>query len=357
MARSNQPPKPECCRVEGQAQVSAQEAESRTTIWRRTQGDSQAASESRTSLKQFSLETILQRAGGDAVASAEPNTETNATGEFVGDLPGSQSVAREARAARKLGRPAVAPDANCGSQAGRSVQRQEEPAHSVQGIRPARSSLGSGPRGPNPEQGVGRTTQPAKETSAVRTTESSWRTSLRAITNKATQEPKHRFGGLYRLLNQDSLRECFYALRKDAAPGVDGMTFKEYEKNIESNLADLVRRLKNKSYRARLVRRKYIPKGNGKLRPLGIPTLEDKLLQCAVTQILMAIYEADFLPCSYAYRPQRGPHDAVRELTDELHWGKHNFVVEADIKGFFDHLQHDPLIAMLGRRIQDGALL
>src|SRR3989449_7745591 len=125
MARSNQPPKPECCRVEGQAQVSAQEAESRTTIWRRTQGDSQAAGESRTSLKQFSPETILQRAGGDAVASAEPNTEMNATGEFVGDLPGSQSVAREARAARKPGRPAVTPDANCGSQAGRSVQRSD----------------------------------------------------------------------------------------------------------------------------------------------------------------------------------------------------------------------------------------
>jgi hypothetical protein len=89
----------------------------------------------------------------------------------------------------------------------------------------------------------------------------------------------------------------------------------------------------------------------------SIPALEDKLLQCAVTQILMAIYEADFLPCSYGYRPGRGPHDAVRELTDELHWGKHNFVVEADIKGFFDHLQHDKLLEMLGRRIGDGALL
>jgi hypothetical protein len=87
--------------------------------------------------------------------------------------------------------------------------------------------------------------QPAKETSAVRTTDSNWRTFLRAITNKAAQDPKHRFGGLYRLLNQDSLRKCFYALRKDAAPGVDGMTFKEYEKNLESNLADLVRRLRD----------------------------------------------------------------------------------------------------------------
>src|SRR5436309_15268066 len=101
MARSNQPPKPECCRVEGQAQVSAQEAESRTTIWRRTQGDSQAAGESRTSLKQFSHETILQRAGGGAGQSAETNTDTNATGEFDGELPQWQIVARETRAGRK----------------------------------------------------------------------------------------------------------------------------------------------------------------------------------------------------------------------------------------------------------------
>jgi group II intron reverse transcriptase/maturase len=90
---------------------------------------------------------------------------------------------------------------------------------------------------------------------------------------------------------------------------------------------------------------------------LGILVLEDKLVQCAVTQILLAIYEADFLPCSYAYRPGRGPHDVVREMTDELHWGKHNFVVEADIKGFFDHVWHELLLEMLGRRIQDEALL
>jgi group II intron reverse transcriptase/maturase len=162
---------------------------------------------------------------------------------------------------------------------------------------------------------------------------------------------------LYRQLNRESLRASFYLLRKEAASGVDGVTFQEYERNLEANLANLVERLKRKSYHARLVRRKYIPKGNGKLRPLGIPVLEDKLLQCAVAQILMAIYEADFLPCSYAYRPERGPHQAVRELTDELHWGKHNFVVEADIKGFFDHLQHDPLMELLARRVQDGALL
>jgi RNA-directed DNA polymerase len=185
----------------------------------------------------------------------------------------------------------------------------------------------------------------------------SWPTFLQAIADKARKEPDHRFGDLYRHLNQQSLRASFYLLRKEAASGVDGVSFQQYEQKLEENLASLGERLKCKSYHARLVRRKYIPKGNGKLRPLGIPTLEDKLLQCAVTQILLAIYEADFLPCSYGYRPGRGPHNAVRELTDELHWGKHNFVVEADIKGFFDHLQHDQLLELLERRIGDGALL
>ncbi|HTF24429.1 MAG TPA: group II intron reverse transcriptase/maturase [Candidatus Limnocylindria bacterium] len=199
--------------------------------------------------------------------------------------------------------------------------------------------------------------QLAKETSAVRTTESSWQTSLRAITNKAAQDPKHRFGGLYRLLNQDSLRESFYALRKDAAPGVDGVTFEAYEKNLDSNLADLVRRLKNKSYRARLVRRKYIPKGNGKCRPLGIPTLEEKLVQSVAAQILGAIYEADFLDCSYGYRPGRNPLQAVRALTDALQRGQIEFIVEADIKGYFEHIRHEWLLKMLGLRVNDGALL
>jgi len=357
--RPNQPPKPECCRTEGQAQASATAAEDRTTVWKHTQGDSQAASGSRTPLKQFSLETIQNNAGGDGVVSPEPNTEETATGEVSRDLPGSQSVAREQRAVQKLGSPAASRGTNCGSQTGQEVQRLEDlpTGKQEQGIRPVHSSSGSGKRCPNPEQGTGRTTQPAKETSAVRTTESSWRTSLRAITNKAAQDPKHRFGGLYRLLNQDSLRECFYALRKDAAPGVDGMTFKEYEKNLESNLADLVRRLKNKSYRARLVRRKYIPKGNGKLRPLGIPTLEEKLAQSAAAQILSAIYEADFLECSYGYRPGRNPLQAVRALTDALHRGQFEFVVEADIKGYFQHIQHDWLLKMLALRVNDGALL
>lgn len=199
--------------------------------------------------------------------------------------------------------------------------------------------------------------QSAQETSAVRTTESSWRTSLRALAKKAVEKPTHRFGGLYRLLNEANLRECFFCLRKTAAPGVDGVTYEDYAKDLDDNLRNLVGRLRNKSYRARLVRRKYIPKENGKRRPLGIPTLEDKLVQLAVARTLSAIYEADFLPCSYGYREGRSAQDAIRDLTDELQRGRFEFVVEADIKGFFDHLRPEWLLKMLAVRIDDEALL
>jgi RNA-directed DNA polymerase len=356
--RPNQPPKPECCLVEGQAQAPAKGAASRTTAGKRTQGTSQAASGSRTLLKQSSLETT-KPAGGHSVFVLEAHIEETAKGKVSEDLPGSKSVAREDRAVQKLGRPAAFPGTNCGSQREQEDQRQEglPTGQQEQGIRLAHSSPGSGTRCPNLDQGASTPTQPAKETSAVRTTETSWRSSLRAISNKAAQEPKHRFGGLYRLLNQESLRECFYALRKEAAPGVDGVSFQDYEKNLESNLADLVRRLRNKSYRTRLVRRKYIPKGNGKLRPLGIPALEDKLVQSATAAILSAIYEQDFLECSYGYRPGRSPQQAVSALTEALFRGKFEFVVEADIKGYFEHIQHDWLLRMLALRVNDGALL
>lgn len=200
-------------------------------------------------------------------------------------------------------------------------------------------------------------TQSTQATGTAGTAELRWQTFLWAIAEKARKDKHHRFGDLYRWLNQDTLRMCFRRLRKDAASGVDGVTFQEYEKNLEGNLEDLVERLKRKGYRARLVRRKYIPKGNGKFRPLGIPALEDKLLQVAVTQILLAIYEEDFLECSYGYRRKRGAHDAIRDLTDELFRGRYNFITEADIKGFFDHIQWDWLMRMLEERIQDGALL
>ena len=287
MVRPNQPPEPECCRETGQASAMDSGVD-RTNSWKRTQGASQAASQSRTSLKQTSLETTQKYAGGDAVASAEPNTEETVKGEVSGDLPGSKSVAREAESRMETGTPCRPPKRQLRELSGREVQRQEELPKGKQGIRSAHSNSEPGACCPNPNQGADTTTQPAKETSAVRTTEPSWPTSLRAITKKAAQNPHHRFGGLYRLLNEAALRECFHALRKDAAPGVDGVTFKEYEQNLDGNLQNLVKRLKQKSYRARLVRRKYIPKSPGKLRPLGIPVLEDKLVQGAGAKILSA---------------------------------------------------------------------
>jgi len=217
--------------------------------------------------------------------------------------------------------------------------KQEEAQR--QGKPPGDSGVGlvhsSQRQGASPEAGEGanRSTQSAQETRTVRTTEEDWQTFLRAIAEKAYTDKHHRFGDLYRWLNQDVLRLCFFRLRKDAASGVDGVTHQEYEKNLEANLKDLEGRLRRKAYRARLVRRKLIPKGNGKMRPLGIPALEDKLVQAAVTQILLAIFEMDFLPCSYGYRPGMSAHDAIRALTRELQFGRYNFIYEADIKGFF----------------------
>ncbi len=182
-------------------------------------------------------------------------------------------------------------------------------------------------------------------------------TSLRGIANRARKDKKARFGGLYRLLNEENLRGCFYQLRRSAAPGVDKVTFEEYERDLDANLADLVGRLKGKRYRAKLVRRKYIPKPNGKLRPLGIPALEDKLLQIAAAQILAAIYEQDFLECSWGYRPKRGARDASRALAGRLYTGRIGWVVEADIRGFFDNISHSWMERMLEERITDGAFL
>ena len=356
--RPNQPTKPECCQPEGQANAPTKGCANRTTDGKRTQGNSQAASGSRTPLKQSSLETAKKMQVGTVLYNTEPHTKETAKGEVSGDLPGSKSVACEEGTDWKLGGPADSLRANYGHGQGRSTQRQEESSDGKQGFGSVHSSQGQAcASGPELGQGADMPTQPAQETSVVRTTEQRWQTSLRAIAKKAGQDKTHRFGGLYRLLTEGHLRECFYHLRKDAAPGVDGVTFQEYEMNLEGNLRELVQRLKRKSYHAQLVRRKYIPKGPGKFRPLGIPALEEKLVQSAVAEILMAIYETDFLPCSYGYRPGRGPQQAVRDLTDTLFRGRYEFVVEADIKGFFEHIRWDWLEKMLKLRIADGALL
>jgi len=189
-----------------------------------------------------------------------------------------------------------------------------------------------------------------KERSTVQTT-------LLGIANKVKSDKRYRFRNLYRELNEELLLDSWRLLRKDAALGVDRVSAAEYEANLEENIHQLVERLKRKSYRAKLVRRHYIPKGNGGLRPLGIPATEDKLLQVAVKRLLEAIYEQDFLPCSYGYRAQVGAQTAVEELTTKLQFGGYHHIVEADIKGFFDNLSHEWLMRMLAERIDDEPFL
>lgn len=180
---------------------------------------------------------------------------------------------------------------------------------------------------------------------------------LAGIANRARVSKRHRFGGVYTLLNEELLRWSFYQLNKKAAAGVDGVTWLEYESNLDANLEALVERLKRKAYRARLVKRHYIPKGEGKLRPLGIPVLEDKLVQYGAKAILEAIYEADFVEYSFAYRPERSAKDAVQELGFRLQFAPMSWVVEADIKGFFDNIDHEWMLKMIESRVDDRAFV
>jgi retron-type reverse transcriptase len=139
-------------------------------------------------------------------------------------------------------------------------------------------------------------------------------TSLQGIARKAKLNKRHRFRDLYRLLNEENLLDSWRYLNSKAASGVDRISMKEFEANLLTNIQGLVTSLKEKRYRAKLVRRVNIPKGKGKYRSLGIPTIGDKLIQKAVARILEAIYEQDFLSCSYGYRPVIGAKDAVRDI-------------------------------------------
>jgi group II intron reverse transcriptase/maturase len=355
MEKSNQQPEPEDCSAKGDSvDLWFYRVERSSRSVSREKHEPQAGPAS--CLSNSASKGI--DASGEAFVTAEPKTDVTDTGEVAEGLPGSKSVARAEGDTSNEGGPEGPCRTNYECQAGKEAQRQGVPpelsgvglVNSIQGqFRATGTDLG---------EGANRSTQSAQATSPVRKTDQDWPTFLRAIAEKASTDKHHRFGGLYRWLNEEVLGHCFFLLRKDAASGVDGITFEIYEQDLEKNLKDLVGRLKRKGYRARLVRRKWIPKGNsGKLRPLGIPVLEDKLLQVAVTQILLAIYEIDFLPCSYGYRPGVSAHDALKDLSKELQFGGHNFVVEADIKGFFDNIQWEWLERMLEERIDDGAFL
>jgi len=182
---------------------------------------------------------------------------------------------------------------------------------------------------------------------------------LTRIGQLARKDEKARFTSIYHFVTDvDHLRASYEETEKDSAPGIDGVTKEEYGKGLEGNLKDLADRLGRLGYKPKPVRRVYIPKpGSQKKRPLGVPCFEDKVVQMAVARVLEQIYEADFMEGSFGYRPGRTQHDALDELGRTIQQKKVSFVVEADIKGFFDHVEHEWMRKMLEVRIGDERVL
>lgn len=183
-------------------------------------------------------------------------------------------------------------------------------------------------------------------------------TKLQRIAELAKRAPQMAFTTLAHHLDMDWLREAYQRTRKDGAVGVDGQTAESYRANLEDNLRLLLERAKSGTYRAPPVRRVHIPKGTrGETRPIGIPTFEDKVLQRAVAMLLEAVYEQDFLDCSYGFRPRRSAHQALSDLRQQLMSVRGGWILEIDIRKFFDHLDHGHLRAILRQRVRDGVLL
>jgi len=168
---------------------------------------------------------------------------------------------------------------------------------------------------------------------------------LERVRQAAGKDKKLRFTALlHHIYNLETLRIAYFSLKKEAAPGVDGETWRHYGEQMEANLQDLSERLKRGAYRARPVRRVYIPKADGRQRPLGVPALEDKIVQRAAVEVMNAIYETDFLGFSYGFRPGRSQHQALDALYTGLLTRNVNWVLDLDIKGFLDRVPQCPLI-------------
>ena len=180
---------------------------------------------------------------------------------------------------------------------------------------------------------------------------------LLKVVERAKREPEGRFNSLAHLMDVRALERAYRGMRNDAAVGVDGVTKDDYGQDLERNLQDLHERMKAKRYRHQPIRRVHIPKGQGKTRPIGIAAFEDKLVQDVIREVLEAIYEQDFLDCSYGFRPKRSAHDAIRTLDRIVHRGEVSWILEADVLSFFDSLDRKKLKEMLEIRVADGSLL
>jgi len=181
-------------------------------------------------------------------------------------------------------------------------------------------------------------------------------TKLAQIAELARRHPERVFSSLHHVIDAALLREAFRLTRKDGASGVDGQSAEEYGRDLENNLASLLTRFRKGTYYAPAVKRVHIPKGGGRTRPIGIPTFEDKVLQRAVAMVLGAIYEQDFHPGSYGFRPGRSAHDALQAIWDATTRIGGGWILEVDIRAFFDTLNHGALRGFLDKRVSDGVI-
>src|SRR5216110_678031 len=180
---------------------------------------------------------------------------------------------------------------------------------------------------------------------------------LDGVRKAAKERRQERFTALLHHLNVDLLRDSFYALQRKASPGVDGVTWQEYETGLEDRLVDLHSRVHRGAYRAKPSRRVFIPKADGRQRPLGIAALEDKIVQQAVVTILNQIYEVDFRGFSYGFRPGRNPHQALDALTVGIQTKRVNWILDTDIRTFFDRMSHEWILQFVEHRVADRRIL
>src|SRR5213593_1204090 len=180
---------------------------------------------------------------------------------------------------------------------------------------------------------------------------------LARIAELAKEDKQRKFFSIAHLLTIDALYAAFLSLRTEASAGVDGVTYKQYDGNTWEKIPILHGKLKSGEYRAQPLRRVYIPKEDGRQRPISIPSLEDKIVQRATVELLNAIYEQDFLECSYGFRPGRSPHEALDEVGRIICRRPISYVLEADIRTYFDSIVRSQLMEMIRRRVQDGSLL
>ena len=180
---------------------------------------------------------------------------------------------------------------------------------------------------------------------------------LSLITGHARRDRTFKFTSLAHLLDVEYLRDCYRSLNRNKAVGIDNISWQEYGADLDANLEQLVSRLKRKKYKPIAARRVYIPKNEKETRPIGISALENKIVERGITWILESIYEQDFMDCSYGFRPERNCHQALKQLNDQIMFQPVNHIVEADIKGFFDNVDHDKLMDFIRVRITDATLL